>query len=100
MRATGKKMWGMEKVMRDTQMEINMREIFKMEKHMEKVSMLGWMEKFLMVNGRMELKKATEYGKASLVIHSLESGRIVRLMGTVSINGKMVTDMKVNGATA
>jgi len=71
-----------------------------MEKHMEKESINGPMERCMMENGEMESKKAMEFGRESSEIVILASGRILRLMVMEFTNGKMVTDMKESGKTA
>lgn len=69
-----------------------------MERLMEKEFIIGLMERFMMENGGMELKKVMECGEAFLVIRILDNGRIVKLMDMEYINGKMETDMKALGS--
>lgn len=51
MRAFGRKIWGMEKVSKDTQTAILILGNLSMEKLMEKEFIPGKIEKFMMVNG-------------------------------------------------
>lgn len=41
-----------------------------------------------------------EYGEDTQAIATLDSGSRTRLMASVSMNGQMVIDLKVNGGTA
>ena len=68
-----------------------------MEKLTEEESMNGETEKYMMVNGLMEWKKAKDFGRIRRVIIILESGRTLKLMDMGSMYGQMVTNMKVNG---
>lgn len=86
-----------EKEWNDIVMEINMKEIFIMERLMVKEFIIGRMERFMMENGGMESRKVMECGEAFLEIHILVNGRIVKLMDMEYINGKMETDMKALG---
>jgi hypothetical protein len=71
-----------------------------MEKLMGKESIVGLTAKSMTVNGEMESKKDMECGRVYLETRILGSGKILKLMGMVSINGKMVIDMKVKGGSA
>ena len=59
-------------------------------------SMNGKMDKFIRVNGLMELKVDPVSGEVQREIHTLESGKTVRQMGTEYIHGLTETDMKEN----
>lgn len=85
------------KVLRDIQMETDMKVTFKTEKQTVRVFTPGSMARYMMENGKMELKKVMVFGKECSEILISESGRIVKLMVMVYINGKTVIDMKVNG---
>jgi hypothetical protein len=98
MKVNGSMIIGKEREWNDIVMEINMKEIFIMERLMEKEFIIGLMERFMMENGGMELKKVMECGEAFLVIRILDNGRIVKLMDMEYINGKMETDMKALGS--
>jgi hypothetical protein len=69
-----------------------------MVKLMEKEFIIGLMERSMMENGEMELRKVMECGEAFLVIHISVNGRIVRQMDMEYTNGKMETGMKVLGS--
>ncbi len=77
-----------------------MKDNFNLAKLMVKESTLGLMVKCMMANGKLESKRATESGEVSMVIHILGNGKIAKLMGMVSIIGRMATDMKENGNSA
>lgn len=98
MKGNGSMILGKERVWKDIVMEINMKEIFIMVKLMEKEFIIGLMEKSMMENGEMELRKVMECGEAFLVIHISVNGRIVRQMDMEYTNGKMETGMKVLGS--
>jgi hypothetical protein len=98
MKGNGSMILGKERVWKDIVMEINMKEIFIMVKLMEKEFIIGLMERSMMENGEMELRKVMECGEAFLVIHILVNGRIVRQMDMEYTNGKMETGMKVLGS--
>jgi hypothetical protein len=97
MKGNGSMILGKERVWKDIVMEINMKEIFIMVKLMEKEFIIGLMERSMMENGEMELRKVMECGEAFLVIHISVNGRIVRQMDMEYTNGKMETGMKVLG---
>ena len=69
----------------------------KMVKHMAKEYILGLMEKSMMVNGLMELRKVMVFGRVLMEILILANGRTARPMVMEYINGRMVIDMKANG---
>ncbi len=98
MKGNGSMILGKERVWKDIVMEINMKEIFIMVKLMEKEFIIGLMERSMMENGEMELRKVMECGEAFLVIHISVNGRIVRQMDMEYTNGKMETGMKVLGS--
>ena len=98
MKGNGSMILGKERVWKDIVMEINMKEIFIMVKLMEKEFIIGLMERSMMENGEMELRKVMECGEAFLVIHNSVNGRIVRQMDMEYTNGKMETGMKVLGS--
>jgi len=54
----------------------------------------------MMVNGKMESKKAMEYGKGLRAIPILVSGNKAKLMDMECISGKMGIGMKENGKIA
>lgn len=83
--------------LKNTQMEITMKENFIKIKHMARVCINGGMERSTMVNGIWELRKVMVYGEGSKVIVILESGKIVRQKVMECIYGRMVTSMKENG---
>ena len=58
------------KVLRYLQIKTLIRGNSKTISLMVKEYSLGLMEKFMMENGRMELNRAMEYGKASMEIHT------------------------------
>jgi hypothetical protein len=98
MKGNGSMILEKEREWKDIVMETDMKEIFIMERLMEKEFIIGLMERFMMVNGEMELRKVMECGEVFLVIHILVNGRIVKLMGMEYISGKMETGMKVLGS--
>jgi hypothetical protein len=69
------------------------------EKLTAKESTTGLTEKSTMANGQVGSKMATVCGEEYLVTHILVSGRTLKLMATVFISGKTVTDLKDPGAT-
>jgi hypothetical protein len=97
MKVNGKMITGKEKVWKNILMGINMKEISKKEKLTEKEFIIGKTEKFMTENGKMVLKKGTEYGKEYLEILISVNGKIVKQMVMEFTNGKMVIDMKVLG---
>ena len=64
---------------------------------MEKEFITGQMVKYMTENGKMELKMDMGCGKEYLETVILVNGRIVKLMGMVSINGRMEIDLKEAG---
>jgi hypothetical protein len=87
----------MEKDMRGIQITTGMREISLMERLMVREFIHGLMQKFMMENGGMVLRKAMEYGRESLEIHILENGRIVKQKAMEYISGRTEIGMKENG---
>lgn len=66
-------------------------------KLMARACLVGSMEKFTMVNGSEESKKAMVFGKAPKAIHTLANGSIPKQRAMVCINGKMEISMKESG---
>ena len=64
----------MEMGMSATQMEIDMRDSLKKVRLTVKEYITGTLEKFLMVNGNMVLRKEMGFGKELMEIHTLENG--------------------------
>ena len=83
--------------MKDILMGIRMRVTSSMEKPTAKASIIGQMGKFTTENGKRVSKTDTECGEVYLVIVIWVNGSRVKLMVTVSINGKTVIDMKDHG---
>ncbi len=77
-----------------------MKDNFNLAKLMVKESTHGRMGKCMMANGKLESKRDMESGEAFMVIHTLENGKIAKLMGMEFIIGRMVTDMKESGNSA
>lgn len=82
---------------KDSKMVTFIKETILMERLMGKESLPGLMGKSMMVNGSMESKKVTEFGRELKENHTLGSGRIVKLMAMEFTSGKMEIGMKVNG---
>ena len=70
------------------------------EKQLVREFTTGTLEKSMMVNGNMGLKKETVFGKELMAIPILENGKIPKLMGMEFILGKTGIDTKENGTTA
>jgi len=64
---------------------------------MEKVSILGQMEKSMMVSGSKHPKMDSVYGKVSRMTPTWGSGETIRSGGMESISGAMETSMRVSG---
>lgn len=70
----------------------------KQVKLMEKVIIHGTIqERFMMENGLEDKDMATEYGRVSKEIATLENGDMEKLLGMVFSPGAMETNMKENG---
>ena len=54
----------------------------------------------MMVSGRQDRSKDMEFGKVSMVTHTLGNGSIVKLRDMESTLGSMEIDMRVNGKSA
>lgn len=54
----------------------------------------------MMVSGRLDRSKGMEFGKVSMVTHTLDNGSVVKLRDMESTLGLMETDMRVNGKSA
>lgn len=78
----------------------SMRANLKEGRQMGKESTTGALEKSMMVNGNMELKKETVFGRELMAIPILENGKTQKHMAMEFIHGKMGIGMKVNGTTA
>ena len=83
--------------MRGTLTIINMKEGSRMGKLMEKVFLLGPMERIMMESGGTEQRKDTEFGMEFLEIPILENGKILKLMDMEFILIWMGQSMKENG---
>lgn len=83
--------------MKDIQIITLTTDRLKLVKPMAKVSILGLMVKFMMVNGTKVLSMGTEFGEVCIMILILESGDTQKLRGMEFILGRMVIDMKENG---
>jgi hypothetical protein len=90
----------MEMGMRDTLLEIYIKASSKMERLMVEESTSGGMEKFMMVSGTEESRKARDFGRTQKEITTLESGRTRRPMDLGFIYGRMETSTKGNGSTS
>ena len=64
---------------------------------MEKVFILGSMERFMMVNGFKDLRMDSELGKGLMEIFTKEIGAIINAKGMGNMSGLMETSMRVNG---
>lgn len=84
--------------MRGTQIATHISVSFKTEKLMGKVSTLGTMVKFMMVNGTRVSSTGTESGEVSQVILTLVSGDILKQKASVCTLGKTGIAMRENGA--
>ena len=82
---------------KDTPMVTLILDSSSMEKHMEKVYILGKMVRSTMVSGIKESSKAMEYGKVSGTILILGSGHHQKLMDMEYTTGLMETVMKDSG---
>ena len=80
-------------------MEIHMREIFSMVKHMEKVFIIGLMVRSMTESGTRASSKSTVSGKELRTILILESGPPRRRMDMVCTTGQTETDTKDSGRT-
>lgn len=65
-------------------------------KHTDEVSIIGKMERYMMVNGFMAKSMVMVCGLELKVIATSENGEIAKRKEEESISGKMVIDMKVN----
>ena len=83
--------------MRGTLITTHISVSFKTEKLMGKVSTLGTMVKFMMVNGTRVSSTGTESGEVSQVILTLVSGDILKLKASVCTHGKTGIAMRENG---
>jgi hypothetical protein len=97
MKAPGRRILGMVKLLSDTQTAIATMATLRWEKLMEKVFILGHMEKFTMVSGFKALSKAMEFGEDFITTRILVNGLSQKLMAMVFIHGRMVIVMKASG---
>ena len=65
---------------------------------MVKAFILGTMERYTMVNGKMDLSMGTVYGEVCTMIHILVSGGNQRQRGTGFTHGRTEIVMKVSGS--
>ncbi len=87
-------------VMKGLQTVMSIKENIKMAKHMEKEFSIGNMERFMMVNGFLEPKKAMGFGKVLKETLILGNGRIAKLKAMEYMFGKMEIDMRESGRRA
>jgi hypothetical protein len=60
----------------------------------------GRLEKFMMENGAVAVKKVTEYGKEKTVTPTLENGKTQKLTVMVYTHGHRGINTKANGRNA
>ena len=82
----------------DIAMEIDMKGSSKTTNLTERASIRGSTGKFTKGNGRTDLRRARESGRASLAIPTLASGPKARPTATVCTSGKTETDTKESGS--
>lgn len=87
----------MEWVMKDLQMEINMKVSIKMEKLMVLVDILGSIMNIMMDNGWQETSKDLELGKVVKMNNIVDNGMEINLMDMESMCGEMEIFMRENG---
>jgi hypothetical protein len=97
MKAPGRRILGMVKLLSDTQTATATMVTLRWERLMEKVFILGQMEKFTMVSGFKALSKGMEFGEDFITTRILVNGLSQKLMAMVFIHGKMVIVMKASG---
>ena len=97
MRVNGSWMYVNEREWKYIQTVISMRVTSRRERLMERAFIIGQMERSMMVNGKMELRKVMACGKVFLETHIWDNGKTVKLMAMESISGKMVIDTKEPG---
>lgn len=90
----------MEKGLKGIPMVIRTLDSSNMVRRMEKEFIHGKMEKSMMVNGIKASNKVMVFGKEQGMIHILENGAPLKLMGMVFTLGLMEIDMKDNGICA
>ena len=87
-----------EKDMKDIQTATDTREIFRKEKPMAKVCIIGPTEKSMMASGKTVSRMGTACGEEYLVTLILDNGKTQRQMDMAYINGRMETDTKAPGS--
>lgn len=97
MKGNGRMIKGVGKDMKGIKVATLTKASLKTIKLMGEVFINGRKEKFTMASGGMGKRMAMEFGKASLGIAILESGRIVKQRDMVFMFGKMEINMKENG---
>jgi hypothetical protein len=100
MRGTGNMISEMGKALKDIPMVIVTLGSSNLEELTEKECILGVMERFMMVSGIKVWNRVTVFGEVLKMIHTSESGRILKLMDMVFIHGPTGIDMKDNGICA
>ena len=98
MRAVGFLTRGTARATKNSVMETSIWGTIQMAKLMAKGFTLGKMGRPTMVSGRKESNMATEFGWVITATRTSGSGLKIKLMAMVCMNGKMATDMKVNGS--
>lgn len=97
LKANGKVINDMGKVMKDLPMAISIRASTPMVSPMEKVFILGQIQRYMMVNGDKESSMAMGCGEAPKAIVILVNGLRAKHLATVCMSGKIKINTKVSG---
>jgi len=88
------------RAMRGIVMAMYMRETLQWERHMERESIIGRMERSMMESGARGLRRAMACGRAFMEIAIWGSGVILRHMDMGCISGRMEIGMRAVGIIA
>jgi hypothetical protein len=97
MKESGRMIREMVWVMKDSQMEINMKDSIKMEKLKALGDILGSIMNTMMVNGLQEINKDLELGKVVKMNNIVGNGTEISQMDMENMYGEMEMYMKENG---
>lgn len=96
---TGNRILGVERGTSTIRRGICIEDSLQRGEPMEGVYSLGITERYMMENGKTDIKMGMECGKGRIMILMLESGRSQELMGMASTYGHQVIGMRESGST-